>query len=285
MKTLILTLLTAPLAFANPFQPETIPATANWYLHGDLTMMRETNAGGLLVKLIRKDQAEALAEIENILEFDPLTDLTGLTAFGNGKKEEGALVLRGKFDRTRIEEVITYADNYKTTRYGTTTLHHWDDKGKTQHAAFHGNRTLVISQQENLLQLGLDVLAKEKPGLPADLKLPAEDPTLVAFANISKIDLPNDEGSRIVRRAKSLMVTMGEKEDRLQMAMIAETDSAQTSRRMLSVMEGVVALGQLTDENIEALEIRHEGQVTGTAMTMSMSLSTTKALEILSQLK
>ena len=285
MKAIFLTLLTAPLAFANPIQPETIPASANWYLHGDFTKMRETITGGLLIKFVRQEQAAALAEIENIFEFDPLNDIDDLTLFGTGKKDEGVVTIRGNFDRGHLEKVIVNADNYRTTNHSSTTIHHWEDKGKTQHAAFQGKKTLIISQQEELLKLALDVLAKEQPGLPADFALPTANPAIVAFANISKIDMPDDEGSRIIRRANSLLVTLGEKEERLQASMVADTDSPQTSRRMLEIMEGLVALGQLAEERIEELEIKHGGKTDGKIMTMSMSLSATKALELISQMK
>ena len=284
MKTLLLALLATPLAAATPFQAETIPADANWYLHADLTALRDTTAGSFLVKFVRKKQAVALAEIENIFELDPLADLTGLTLFGTGKKDEGALILRGKMDRNRFETVIVHADNHETSNHGARTLHHWDDKGKRQHAGFHDNSTLVIGPQENLVKLALEVLAGKKPGLPAKLKLPAANPTVVAFANIAKIEMPDDQGSRIVRKANSLTITLDEKDERLQAAMTAETDSPQTSRQILQIMEGLIALGQLADDNIAALGIEQKGQASGKTITMSMSLSTTKALEILSQM-
>lgn len=285
MKAFLLTLLAAPLAFAAPFDPASVPADANWYLHANLTTLRQTVTGSTLIKFIRKTQADTLAEIENIMEFDPLTDLTGITLFGPGQKDKGAVILRGNFSQARFEEVIVNADNHQTSTHGTTTVHHWDDKGKAQHAAFHDGKTIIISPQKDLVYLGLDVLAKKKPGLAAKLKLPANEPAVVAFANVNKIDMPNDEGSRIIRRAKSLMMTVGESNQRLEMTMTTETDDALTTQRIADIMEGLVALGQLAEEKVAALDIRHDMQVEGKTMTMSMDLSATKVLELLSQMR
>lgn len=285
MKAIFLTLFTMPLALANPFEPSSIPADANWYLHGNLTALRETKTGKMVVAFIRETQSGSLNEIENIFEFNPLTDLTGVTLFGSGKANEGAAIIRGNFSKARFEQVIEHADNHRTSAHGPVTVHQWDDKGKTQYAGFHDEKTIIISPQKDSVLLGLDVLSKDKPGLPADTVLPAKNPSLVAYANVNKIDMPDDEGSRIVRRAKSLTVTLGENQGRLEMAMVAETNDAMTTQRMAKVMEGLISLGQLADENISALDINHTSKVTGKTMTMTMDLSATKALEILSEMQ
>lgn len=285
MKAIFLTLLAVPSVFATPLDPSTIPAEANWFLHGDLNALRQTTTGDTLMKVIRETQGGALEEIQNIFEFNPLTDLTGVTLFGSGKANEGAAIIQGNLNKARFQEVIVHAENHQTSVHGSTTVHQWDDKGKTQHAAFHGEKTIIISPQKESVFLGLDVLTKDKAGLPDNMELPAKNPALVAFANISKIDMPDDEGSRIVRRAKSLMVTLGENQGRLEMAMVAETNDAITTQRMAKVMEGLISLGQLADENISALDINHTSKVTEKTMTMTMDLSATKALEILSEMR
>lgn len=285
--SLFLFLIAAPAAFAGPFQPERIPAQANWYVHADLTAMRETTTGGILMNFIGQEQGKALAEFENLLEFDPLTDLTGVTLFGSGKNQDGALIVSGKFDQRHLEQMISNAENYQSSSHGATTVHQWDDQGKTQRAAFHNQQTLIISQQEELLHLGLDVLGGKEPGLPAETSLPSENPVAVGFANISQIDMPDDEGSRIIRQAKSIIITLNEKGDRLETAMVAKTDSNDTARRMRDILEGLVALGQLADQKIESLDINHKGNVSNNTMTMTMTMSvpTLKTLEILSQMK
>jgi hypothetical protein len=285
MKAIFLSFLASAAVCAGPLDPSTIPAEANWFLHGDLTALRQTVTGGTLMKVIRQTQEDTLNEIQSILEFDPLTDLTGVTLFGSGKPDEGAAIIQGNISKARFEQVIVNAENHQISNYGKNTLHQWDDKGKTQYAAFHGEKTLIISPQKELALIGIGVLAKEKPGLPADMELPTKNPALVAFANINKIKMPDDEGSRIVRRAKTLMMTVGESKGRLELSMVAETKDAITTQRMAKIMEGLVALGQLADEDISALDIQHESKVSGKTMTMTMDFSATKALEVLPRMQ
>jgi hypothetical protein len=285
-RVLLLTLLATPLAFAAPFQPQTIPAEAQWYLHGDLTGLRETTTGQTILKEISKSEADKLADIQNLFGFNILTDLTDVTLFGNGKEDYAAIMLTGKIGRTHLEEIITQADNYETsTHRSTTTIHHWDDKGKTQHAAFHGEDTVIISPQRDLVSLAADVLAGNKPSLSLAKPLPSKNSIVVAFANLAKIDMPLEEGSRIVRKAESLLLTLGEKNERLTADMVVETESEKVASQMMHILQGLVSLGELAEEKIEDLGIQHSGKTNGKTMTISMDLSVAKALALLSELK
>lgn len=282
---LLPSLLAAPLALAAPFQPDTIPADAQWYLHGDLTGLRETTTGRILLNEIRKREADKLADIQSLFGFDILTDLTDVTLFGSGKEDQAAIMLTGKIGRVHLEEIITEADFYQTSTHGAATIHHWDDDGKNQHAAFHGGNTVIISEQKDLVALAIDVLAKKKPGLKLNKALPSKSPIVVAFANLSKIEMPIEEGSRIVRKAESLLMTMGEKDERLITDMVVETESPKVAMQMMHILEGLVSLGELADDSIGDLGIEHHGQTNGKTMTMSMSLSVAKTLALLSELK
>jgi hypothetical protein len=285
MKTkMLISLLATPLAFAAPFEPKSIPAEASWFFHGDLTALREMESGKFLLEVIRAEQSAALTELESIFEFDPLTDLTDVVLFGNDREGEGAVILTGTLGRDHLEEVIAYADNYRTSTFGTTTVHHWDDEGTTQHAAFHGDRTVVITQQEKLLQLALEVLAGKKPGLATSPVPLSDHSAVVAYGNLRKIEMPDDEGSRIVRQAKTLGLSIGEKDQHLRIVLTADTQSPETAGRFAAVMEGLISLGELADERLASLGIQHESSTEGATMSMTMSLPVAKALEVLSEL-
>lgn len=278
-------LLAIPLASAAPFQPARIPAEAQWYLHGDLTTLRETTTGNIVLKKIRKEEASKLAEIEDLFGFDILTDLTDITLFGSGKEDEAAVILSGKIGRAHLEEIIIQGEEYLSSTHGDITVHHWNDKGEIQHAAFHGDNTVIVSQQKGLIELALDVLLQKKPGLQADFSLPSAAPVIVAFANIQNIEMPLDDGSRIIRKADSILMTVGEANERLTADMVVQTGNWKAARRMMHVLQGLVSLGELADENIEDLDIQHKGKAEGKTMTMSMSLPAAKALALISELK
>ncbi len=284
-KLILLSLLAAPLAVAGAFQPQNIPIEAQWYLHGDLTGLRQTNAGAFILNQIRQDEADKIANIKALFGFDLLKDLTDATLFGTGKADEIAITLSGGFNRARFEKVIAQADAYKLTTNGAASIHQWEDKGSTQHAAFHGENTVIISQQKELLKLALDVLARKRPGIKANLTLPSQAPFVIAYANIRKIEIPLDEGSRLVRKADSILMTLSENQNRLVADMIVTTDSSKMAKRMMDVLEGLVSLGELADETIQKLDIHHNGQTSGKTMTMTMSLPAANALALISKLK
>lgn len=286
MKNLVLmTFIVAPLAMADPFQPKNIPAESQWYLHGDLTGLRETKTGGFLLDQIRKSEADTIIDIEALFGFDLLEDLTDITLFGTGKADEIAITLSGEFARAQLEEFIVQTDGYNSNTYGTTKIHSWKDNDRTQHAGFHGNNTVIISQKKGLLKLALDVLVGKTPGLKADLTPPSEEPVVVAYANIQKIKIPLDEGSHIIRKADSILITLAEKQNRLVANMVIKTGSEKMAERMMHALAGLVSLSELADNNIEGLDILHRGQTSGKIMTMTMSLPAANAFALISKLK
>ena len=270
---------------ADPFQPKNIPAESQWYLHGDLTGLRETKTGGFLLDQIRKSEADTIIDIEALFGFDLLEDLTDITLFGTGKADEIAITLSGEFARAQLEEFIVQTDGYNSTTYGTTKIHSWKDNDRTQHAGFHGNNTVIISQKKGLLKLALDVLVGKTPGLKADLTPPSEEPVVVAYANIQKIKIPLDEGSHIIRKADSILITLAEKQNRLVANMVIKTVSEKMAERMMHALAGLVSLSELADNNIEGLDILHRGQTSGKIMTMTMSLPAANAFALISKLK
>jgi len=283
-KTLLLGLLLSPLLSAAPFEATTVPANAQWYLHGDLEGLRETDSGTIVLNAIRKDHGKEVDDAKNLLGFDPLSDLTDMTLFGDGRKDRAALILKGDIDRTHLEEVIKKADDYATSTHGEVTIHEWDDKGKTQFAALHGDDTLIFSEQKNLVELALDVLGGNKPGLARPPAVAKGNPVILGVANVHKIDLPKDEGSKIIRMARTIEMAITETDERLHARLLVEARCEETARHFKDALAGLIAIGSLADENIAGLGIQHEGSTQGKTMDMSMSISVSKALALLSQL-
>ena len=283
--TLVLGLLLSPLLSAAPFQAKTVPANAQWYLHGDLEGLRKTDSGTIILNAIRKDHGNKIEEVKSILGFDPLTDLTDLTLFGDGKRDRAALLLKGNIDRSHLEKIIQNADSYLNSPHGEITIHKWDDKGKTQFAALHGEHTIVFSEQKTLVELSLDVLSGTKAGLVQAPAVAKENPVILGVANVHKIDLPKDEGSKIVRMVKTIEMAITEKEERLHARLIVEAQAEDTAKHFKHALAGLIAIGSLADDNIAGLGIEHEESSKGKTMDMSMSISVSKALALLSELQ
>lgn len=282
-KTLLLGLVLSPLLPAAPFNTKNIPANAQWYLHGDLEGLRKTDSGTILMNALRKDQGKKVEEAQALLGFDLLTDLTDVTLFGDGKKDRAAMILRGEIDRAHLEEIIVNAEGYSTASHGKNVIHQWMDQGKIRFAAIHGERTIIFSEQKILVEETLDVLSGTKAGLAQSPAVAKGNPVILGVAHVHHIDLPADEGSKIIRMAKTVEMAITEENERLQARLVVQAGTAETATHFKDALGGLIALGSLADEKIAGLGIEHEGTTQGKTMDMSMSISVSKALALLSQ--
>ncbi len=290
LKTQFLSLLAAPILtgfsslHAGIFKAETVPAEAQWYLHGDLEGLRDTTTGKLLIKGIKEKHKKDLDGAKELFGFDIMTDLTDVTLFGDGKDERAAILLQGEINRAHLEGMIVNADDYDTSLHEGTVIHQWEDKGKNLYAGFHGQNLIVMGEQKDLVTLSLDTLAKRKPAIKVSPDFSIENPIVAAVANVKKIDLPKDDGSKLIRNADSIIVSISEKGDNLCAELIADTKSAETAEQLKAAADGLIAMGMLSDEKIQQLQIKHESKVEGTQMQINLSLSIAKALALLAEM-
>lgn len=282
-KTLLLGLLLSPLLSAAPFNAKNIPAKAQWYLHGDLEGLRVTDSGTIVMNALRKDQGKKVEEAKSLLGFDLLSDLTDITLFGDGKKDRAAIILRGKIDRSHLEKIIVNGESYANSTHGETVIHQWEDNGKIRFAALHGDRTIIFSEQKLLVEIALNVLSGTEAGLDQSPVVAKGNPAILGVAHVHKIDLPKDEGSKIIRMAKTIEMAITEKNERLHARLVVEARAEETAIHFKDALGGLIALGSLADEKIAGLGIEHEGTTQGKTMEMSMSISVSKALALLSQ--
>ncbi|MDB4537844.1 hypothetical protein N9230_04435, partial [Akkermansiaceae bacterium] len=182
----LLTLLTAPLLSAGEFNPENIPSDAQWYLHADVEKLRETTTGKTIITALKKEHGQKLADAEIFLGFDLIRDLADVSLFGNGEKDNAAIIIQGEINRRHLEETIVDADQYQTDLYQGATIHRWHDKGKNQNAAFHGDTLVVVSEKLELVKLALDVFAKRKAHLDTSTTFPG-GAVMAGTANIESL--------------------------------------------------------------------------------------------------
>jgi hypothetical protein len=274
MKTTILLLLglAAPL-FAGEMVPAQIPSSAKWMLHADLDAMRASETGKKIFTRIEDEHGAKLRAFKRMFSIHPLTDLHGVTLYGDGKPEHAVVLIDGTFDREHMEDVVKAADDYKESSHAGFTVHNWDDKGKDQHAAFASDRLLVFSHQADLLKDALDVLKANAPA-SADPFFTAEGgkPLLAASAKLSEIDMPAD-AARLVRMAKSLRLAANENGGRFLLRAGADTADAKDAERLRRMLDGVVAFAQAGDAKLDGLDLRADFSSTPTPPSLSAALS------------
>lgn len=274
MKTTILSLLAlaAPL-FAGEMVPSQIPASAKWLLHADLDAMRGSETGKKVFARIEEDHGAKLRAFKRMFSVHLLTDLRGITLYGDGKPEHAVVLIDGAFNRGHMEDVVKAADAYKESTHAGFTVHTWNDKGKDQHAAFASDRLLVFSHQEDLLKDALDVLKANAPA-SADPFFSAEGgkPLLAASAKLSEIDMPAD-AARLVRMAKTLRLAANENGGRFLLRASADTADAKDAERLRRMLDGVVAFAQAGDAKLDGLDLRADFSSAATPPSLAAALS------------
>ena len=287
MKTLfLLSCLAAPLLQAGQFDSARVPESAEWYLHLDLEEIRESKFGKVIISEVTKEHDEAIANIESIFNLNPLEDLHDVTLFGNGKPDHSAVLIKGKMDRGHLEKNITQADDYRVRAYRDVVVHTWmDDSGsKRQYAAFHLDDLLVFSDRMDLLKLTLDTLAKKKPSIAPDENVFAGE-LVHAYANIQKIELNDDDGSRLLRKVEKVTITLQEEGDQLTTQLLLIPKEERNTLRLMKILDGLIAFGMMSDNDLDQLDLRTQ-LINDEAkkVTMLITLPVDQALDLLGKL-
>jgi len=264
--------LAAPL-FAGEMVPSQISPSAKWLLHADLDAMRASETGKKIFTRIEDEHGAKLRAFKRMFSVHPLTDLHGVTLYGDGKPKHAVVLIDGAFDRAHMEDVVKAADDYRESSHAGFTIHHWNDKGKDQHAAFASERLLVFSHQEDLLKDALNVIKSNTPA-SADAFFTAEGgkPLLAASARLSEIDMPAD-AARLVRMAKTLRLAANENGGRFLLRADADTTDAKDAERLRRMLDGVIAFAQAGDAKLDGLDLRADFSTSATPPSLSAALS------------
>jgi hypothetical protein len=247
--------LVGPLP-AGEIVPSRIPPSAPWQLHADVDAMRASETGKTLFARIEADHGAKLRAFKRMFSLHPLNDLHGITLYGDGKPEHAVALIDGTFDRAHIEDVVRAADGYQPGSHAGYAVHHWKDKGISQHAAFASDSLLVFSRQRDLLHDALDVLKANAPAKPdAFFAANGGKPLIAASARLSEIDMPGDE-ARLVRMARTLRVAFNEHGGRFTVRIGAETADATNAEQLRRMLDGVIAFAQASDARFDGLDLR-----------------------------
>jgi hypothetical protein len=274
MKSLVLGLLAlaAPL-LGGELQPSQVPDTAKWQLHADFDAMRASVTGKAVFARIEAEHGTQLRAFKRMFSIHPLHDLRGITLFGDGRPDHAVALIDGRFNRGHLEDVVRAADAYQATTHGDLTIHHWQDQGVAQHAAFAREDLLVFSRQRELLHQALDTLATRIPAErdPFFAELGGK-PLVAASIRLSEIEIPGD-AARLVRMAKTLRLAAHEHDGRFTVRTAVETADTTDADRLRRMLDGVIALAEAGDATFDGLDLRSEVRTDDDRPGMTGSLS------------
>lgn len=280
IRSLFLLTIVSPL-HAGELIPSQIATSAKWQVHADLDAMRESDTGKSLFRTIESEHGAKLRAAKRMFSIHPLTDLRGITLYGDGKPDHAVALIDGKFDRAHLEDIVKAADDYESTDYDGVTVHIWTDKGAPQYAAFTSDQLLVFSHQRSMLNLALDTLKSPRTAEPdAFLGESGESPLLSASARLSEMNLPGDE-ARIVGMAKVLRLAANEHDERFTLRSKIDATTAANAGILRRILDGVVAFAQVSDPKLEGLDLRSAFTTTAETLSGTLSLPTPEWISLM----
>lgn len=272
MKTLVLPILFVASLQAAEFNPGHVSSDASWWLHADFEAVRDTKIGQRVVEAIEKEHAAKLKAVKRMFSLNPVTDIKGITLYGDGGKDRAVALIHADFDRAHLEDLVGAAEDYGSERRGEVTVHSWTDKGKRQHAFFASDDLLVFSHFESLLESAMSTL--RSGGMERDpfVSSGTASPFLVASARLSEVEMKGDE-SELLGHAETLKIALAESGERMEGRMMVGTAERVDGERFRKVMEGMVAIAELGNAVLRDGDMRFETSSADEGRTVNATLS------------
>lgn len=272
MKHLILPFALAASLQAAEFNPAHVSSDAKWWLHADLEAARGTEMGKRVVSVVEDKQGAQLRALKRMFSLNPLTDLKGITLYGDGRADHAVVLIHGKFDRAHLEDLVAAGDDYSSEEKDGTTIHSWTDKGKRQHAFFAQNDLLVFSHFPDLLNVAMTTLKSQGMAPDPFVSAGSGAPFLVGSAMLSEVEMKGDE-SELLGHAEVLKIALAEAGGRMEGRMLIDTADRADGERFRKIMEGMIALGELGNAALRDADMQFEARGENGGRTVRSTLS------------
>lgn len=272
------------LATAAPLHRADVAADPAWLLHLDCDALRPTTIGKyILSEMDKPENKEKIAGFQSMFQFDPRTQLHGITLYGNSAKPgDGVLMVYADFDPDHLVTLAEGAKDYESSTHGKYTIHSWiDDKKKAKNgveprvfAAIQGKH-VIFGQREEAVAHALDVATDKASSMAGSHAFPefgAPGNSHVVEAAARKMDLPESgPHAAILKMSKSVQLVMGESQKQFNGSFTLVADSAEVSDHVLSIAQGLLALAKLQNDRpdsvkvVNAIQLKQDGdRVVGT---------------------
>jgi hypothetical protein len=289
----VIVLLLVPLLEARTGFPDLpasfIPEDAQWVIHVDMKRLRAAEVG----KLIEDERVEWITEVNHEMMDEFRIDLvnmtTGITVFGTSRGRGGDVILfSGDFDRKYIISRLEKLTGYKTEKIGKTTIHRFKKSG---FCLFLNDRLLMFSSytgHEDPLNDVRAVLTDKKKNLAATRLMTnindlPENAFLIAVAeDISRL-VDDDDASLLLKKTGLATLAAGEKAGNLTITCKLVTDTPETARNILGIVNGFKALARMKldddEKNAWAIVERVNLKLSGNQMELNLEYPSKDLIE------
>ena len=251
-----------------------LPGSSNWYVHVNLDLIQNTDAGR---QIMLGTVNEALEDIEEELGIDFGDSVQGITLFGGsipnrgGPLEDGAVVLHGSISAAEQEQLLARLEqedlevtkSYQgslayymlaehdgtittTDESGNVETNHWDNS-EDLYFSFGDTQTLVTHDQE-LMQVFVDsngYLGGFENSDPGALVVLHADRALIQGGANTSIEIDGNWDSSILQNMESFALVVSEDNGGLQFNAELTANSEEVAMSVRNIVEGLVALKAL----------------------------------------
>lgn len=284
--TFLLALCTT--AFAASLNPGLIPNDRQWVAHLDLRVLYAGRIGAYIQERCNDPEIDLkLRQFTFLTGVNPATDIDQITIAGIDEDSSHVILwIHGRFDGTRLTELVGLADEHRAIGYRGHTIHTWVDRNqgnKPQAGCLIKDGLLLFGEQAAALQAAIDVLDGKGQGLTAQdalhQALPNLDaPFLIAAAAGGDGWKGKTAKSAFVQQLNSIGFSASEGNDQLVLSAQAVTRDADTATRLRDLGQGLLALSSFNQE-VLAFPVAAEAlksatlSATGTTLNANMSCS------------
>ncbi|AQQ71648.1 hypothetical protein SMSP2_02025 [Limihaloglobus sulfuriphilus] len=226
-----------------------------WGINIDIEKLRESSLYKFFEKDAdsegrQKDIAESIGLSEEELGFNPIEDLTSFTAYNTSfGKEEGVMLLKGKFKTEKIEQFLEKENTHSTSKHGKYTVHEWTQEDMKLAGSIISESFIVAATDKAKLTQTLDGLDKNSQTQMA--KLIEKDKTAasknayfyVTAKDIGKnMDEQQSQQNPMARQVKDIVISAGENGGNFYVNSLVTAVSPEAAAQLQQMITGMTAM-------------------------------------------
>ncbi len=274
---------------AASIQKSIIAADAKWVVHIDMKKFTSTK----LYELFMNDEStvkirKRTDKLFKKLNFDPLKDIMGVTAYGVEKDEEKTVIcFSGNIDKAHILGLFDEEADHKEISYGKYIIYSW---GHDDFGVFVSDNLGLFSENEEAIKTALDVIDGKKENLSSSpmmkyvKEIPSDAFLMAVVDDISSLAGRHDKAVMLKKAGMASFAIMEKKGD-VALDLKFTTGSPEDAKNVEQMIKGLVAFGnlQLKQEKdvLELLE-RLRISIDGNKVQMGLTYPIDKLFNIIS---
>lgn len=264
----VVVLALATVVRAAPLDLTQLSADAKWAAHLDMDALNAASIPQKVRQEILEKHPEAEKHLEMVCDvwnFDPRTDLHGITIYGTQvKKNSGVAIVHAKVDQELLNAKVQQAPSYQVSAYGKYKLHSWlhapgSKRERNMTGTFYKPDVMVFGASADEVKAALDVLDGTKPNFAGkqsglNLSIPAGSILVAGATGLADVELPCK--SPLVKQADMITMAIGESQGSLFVVVQFVAKSHEIAQQMKTILDGGLALATMArSDDADAIKI------------------------------